>query len=57
MKYLKLNLTKVIIYPMFVGYDALFELINRKLVVTDKAEIYAICVQRDVMCNFKKNKL
>jgi len=44
MKYLKLNLTKVIIYPIFVGYDACFELIKYKLVTTDKAEIYAMCV-------------
>ena len=44
MNYLRLNLLKVISYPIFVGYDACFELIKYKLVTTDKAEIYAMCV-------------
>jgi len=44
MNYFRLNLLKVIIYPIFVGYDARFELIKRKLVTTDKAEIYAMCL-------------
>jgi len=54
MNYLRLNLLKVISYPIFVGYDALFELIKCKLVTTDKAEIYAMCVYRIVMGKFKK---
>ena len=44
MNYLRLNLLKVISYPMFVGYNALFELIKCKLVTEDKVEIYAMCV-------------
>jgi len=44
MNYLKLNLLKVISYPIIIGYDTLFELIKFKLVTTDKAEIYAMCV-------------
>ena len=44
MKYLELNLTKVIIYPIIIGYDSLFELIKCKLLTIDKAEIYAMCV-------------
>ena len=44
MKYLRLNLLKVISHPITIGYDALFELIKCRLVTIDKAEIYAMCV-------------
>ena len=44
MNYLRLNLLKVISYPILIGYDALFELIKCKLVTEDKAEIYPICL-------------
>jgi len=44
MNYLRLNLLKVISYPMIFGYTAIFEVIKYELVTTDKAEIYAIWV-------------
>ena len=44
MKYLRLNLLKVISYSIIVGYNSRFKLIKCKLVTTDKAEIYAMCV-------------
>jgi hypothetical protein len=41
MKYVELNLTKIISHPVIIGYNALFESIKCKLVTKDKAEIYA----------------
>jgi hypothetical protein len=44
MEYSKLNLARVQVYPIEIGYIVYFERIKEIQTATNKTEVYAICV-------------